>query len=92
MQGPNAEDSIRAGGGHVTRDREEAVGHRIGEPTVARQIRRAVVEQIHQPRPAKVSRMTLRWNDGMFQTIRMLSVWLRRGVNLIRRAAAFSPI
>src|SRR5438067_1321247 len=52
------QDRVRSGAGRVATEPEEALGHRVGEPAVPRQIgRQAVVEQIHQagfrPKPRK---------------------------------------
>ena len=44
------QDGVRTGADGVAAERQEALGHGLGQPAVARQIgRQAVVEQIHQP-------------------------------------------
>ena len=47
--GAGEQDRVRSGAGRIAAESEEALGHGLGEPAVARQIgRQAVVEQVHQ--------------------------------------------
>jgi len=59
--------------GHVTSDLKEALGHGVGEPAVAREVgRKAVVEQIHQPRVGPQFA-----NDASIGTIECFRAWMR---------------
>ena len=74
MQGPNAEQVNRIASEpvrRVTAEIEETLGHRIGQPAVAREVsRQAVVEQIHQPRLGPQSgKRGLDRHNRMFQGV-----------------------
>src|SRR6266540_381026 len=65
------QDRIRSGAGRVASQLEEALGHRIGEPAVAREVnRQAVIEQVHQagvrPKPRERG---LDWLDRVLQGV-----------------------
>jgi hypothetical protein len=69
--GASEQDGVRAGCRRIIAERQEAPGHGLGEPAIARQIRRqAVVEQVHQRwlRPGESER-GLDWRDGMLEGV-----------------------
>ena len=70
-RGTREQDRVRTGAGGVASQLEESLGHGVGQPAVAREVRRqAVVEQIHQPGVGpKPGERRLDRHDRMFQGV-----------------------